>query len=102
MEQTTISIDVETARKLKDISETSHISQTEILREFISACFTVLESLDVNRISFGSLANISKKKVETFLLPLLIGRLDPSTLDSEIDSRVRAELEKHEKRIEKK
>ena len=94
MEQTTLSIDSERAKKLKAIHEACHIPQSNIIEEFIDACYTVYESLDTERVSFGSLPNLSKRKVETFLAPLFVGSLPSQTLDSEIPKEVVKHIEK--------
>ena len=94
MEQKTISLDSDSATKLKRISEASHISQTEILREFLDACVTVLESLDTERISFGSVADTKRRVVLTGLFPLFVGTLPSSTLDENIDSEIKKKIEK--------
>ena len=99
MEQKTISIDSETATKLKRISEASHISQTAILKEFLEACCTVLETIETERISFDSIPNAERHCVETILFPMLVGvlpacsnRTKDSTVDKRISKKLRREL----------
>lgn len=96
--QKTISIDIDTAEKLKRISVASHISQTAILKEFFDACITVLDTLDVDRISFGSIADTKKRVVSTCLFPLFVGTLPSGTLDKDIEKEVVKKIEKREKK----
>lgn len=102
MEQKTLSIESERAKKLKTISDLSHIPQSNLVEEWIDACYTVIESLNVERVSMGSLPNLKRKCVETPIIPLLVGRLAPidnSVSNEEMDAKI---LEDIEKKREKK
>jgi hypothetical protein len=73
-EWASMSLDSETARKLKRIAELAHMSQTEILREFVSEVYKVIDGSKCERISLMSYELKEKSAVLTRVGKLFVGQ----------------------------
>ena len=100
----TINTDEEHLSKLRKISEASHFTQTQIIEDFIDAVFSLLGTIDSERVSMGSIANVKRHCVETPIFPMFVGTLPSETKDKDIEKEVVKKIKsmKKEKRIEKK
>jgi hypothetical protein len=96
--KTTMSVTPETLKTWRELADRSNIDLGKIMELIASDIKTVLDEIQTERISFGSLRVPDKKLVMLGFVPMEFGSFETLTTDSDkkVDAKIRKRLRKHE------